>query len=86
MPRPKKDRTQRPSFEDRYGEKFARPDAAAVLGITTRTLDRWISERRIGHIRLGGRVYITGAQLEEFWRNGERVAWVQPELPYEAAS
>lgn len=81
-----RDRLGRQSFEDRYGERFSRPDAAAILGVTIRTLDRWVSARIIGHVRLGGRVYITGAQLDEFWRNSERTAWVQPELPFEEAS
>lgn len=72
-----------PSTEDRYGERFTRDEAAAILAVNVRTLDRWIAERRLGHVRLGGRVWITGYHLDEFWRDADkqpRRTWVQPSL------
>jgi len=74
---------QRTSIEDfADDERFTRYEAAQLLGVHPRTLDHWIRERRIGHVRQVGRVFITGAHLQEFWANNQRAPW-QPDLPFD---
>ena len=48
---------------------LTRSDVAGILGITTRTLDRWISDGRLAVVRLGDHtVRIARAELERFIR------------------
>lgn len=70
------------STQDTRTERFTRAEAAAILGVHIRTLDSWIASRHIGHVRHVGRIYVTAENLDEFWRNSRRAAWVQPELPF----
>lgn len=39
--------------------------AAQVLHLSHYTLRRWVSEKRLEHIKLGGRVFFTRAQLAQ---------------------
>ena len=40
--------------------------AAAMLHISIYTLRRWVSERKIKHLKIGSRVFFTPAILDEF--------------------
>lgn len=40
--------------------------AAKMLHISIYTLRRWVSERKIKHLKIGSRVFFTPAILDEF--------------------
>ena len=45
-------------------ETISRIEAAARLGISTRKLDTMLADRKIGHIRLGGRILFRSQDLD----------------------
>ena len=47
---------------------------AAYLGVSARTLQRWVQEDAIGYIRLGRRVYFTKTHLDEALARRTRAA------------
>jgi excisionase family DNA binding protein len=44
--------------------RLATKDAAKVLGVTVRTLMRWIHTDKIEYLKLGGRYYIKQATID----------------------
>lgn len=54
-----------------YEKRFYRPDeVAALFRVSVRTVRRWISEKRIEHIRLGQSIRIPAGELERIARGG----------------
>lgn len=47
-------------------DRLTRAQAATEIGISLRTLDRLIAQRRITHRKLGSRVFFTPADIKEF--------------------
>jgi len=45
-------------------------EAASELGLSVACLRRWIAERRIGYVRLGRAIRITGAEIERIMAEG----------------
>lgn len=54
--------------------QYARPEAANLLGISLRTLDRLIAEKQITVRRIGRRVLITHSELSRFIGRDHRTA------------
>jgi excisionase family DNA binding protein len=45
---------------------YSKKDAANILGVSTRTLDNLISNRKIEHVRIGRRMLFTPDQINRF--------------------
>ena len=41
-------------------------EAAQELGISPKTLYKWVSQRRIGHVKIGSKLRFLPSHLEEF--------------------
>jgi excisionase family DNA binding protein len=46
------------------------PSAAALLGVSSFTLRKWLRQRRIGYVRLGRRVLLAPSALDRFVSEG----------------
>ena len=49
-------------------------EAAEVLGVSVATIYRWVSDGRLDHYRLGGRILFSPDHLDNALRNAERPA------------
>jgi excisionase family DNA binding protein len=63
--------TQRPAMEPKDKLLFGKREAAAMLSIGVRTLDRLLAAGRIRHKRIGKKVLINRAEIEKFARGGD---------------
>ena len=46
-----------------YAKLLTRPQAAAWIGVSTRTLDEWAAIGRLSSVKIGGRVYYDRSAL-----------------------
>lgn len=53
-------------------------DAATMIGVASRTLRKWSTERRIASVKLGGRLVFRISELEKFLAENERPAVAAP--------
>lgn len=59
-----------PEFE-KLGKMLTKEQAARVLGVTGRTLERYMDSESVPYVRLGGRVFFPAKILSIFMRNKE---------------
>jgi len=50
---------------------LTKKDVAARFGVSLPTLDSWMKARRIGHLRIGGRIYFTERHVANFEKRCE---------------
>ena len=51
---------------------YTREEVADLLGVNSRTVDRWIRSGRLGAFKLGGAVRISAADLSAFLEDHRR--------------
>jgi excisionase family DNA binding protein len=61
----------------RFKLQFSREEAAEMLGVSLRTLDRLIAEKQITVRRIGRRVLITRDTLAQFTKRNHQTGGVQ---------
>lgn len=64
-------RPQPPKLDPRDKLLFGKREAAAMLSIGVRTLDRLLAAGRIRHKRIGKKILISSVELEKFARTGD---------------
>lgn len=68
-----KDHTRQGSLKIELKDKllFGKREAAALLSIGMRTLDRLLAADRIRHKRVGKKILISRAEIEKFAKGGD---------------
>ena len=64
-------RPQTPAMEPKHKLLFGKKEAAAMLSIGVRTLDRLLAAGRIRHKRIGKKILISRTEIEKFARGGD---------------